>query len=192
VAALHSAQSSFGPAISVTSFRTHEIDPSQSNDRRRRRSDAKERMLRCTLNVRFGSTADICGAISHVRFTPNCDCKSGYLRFVMSALPPKADMCSVAVHIRFGPKADIPSKPLCCRSVALKTTPSLFFPSHVSVVREPSLTPTARRRRVPVAAACDPLPCKIAGAGHQLRERKRRECHLRLAGGLNAQPDEIG
>ena len=42
----------------------------------------------------------------HVRFTPNCDCKSGYLRFVMSALPPKADMCSAAVPVRFGPKAD--------------------------------------------------------------------------------------
>jgi hypothetical protein len=29
------------------------------------------------------------------------------LRFVMSALPPKADMCRAAVHVRFGPKADI-------------------------------------------------------------------------------------
>jgi hypothetical protein len=43
-------------------------------------------------HVRFGTKADICGATSHVRFTPNCDCKSGYLRFVMSALPPKADI----------------------------------------------------------------------------------------------------
>jgi hypothetical protein len=42
-----------------------------------------------TTNVRFGSKADICGATSHVRFTPNCDCKSGYLRFVMSALGQK-------------------------------------------------------------------------------------------------------
>ena len=57
-------------------------------------------------NVRFGSKADICDATSHVRFTPNCDCKSGYLRFVMSALPPKADMCCALAHVRFGPKAD--------------------------------------------------------------------------------------
>jgi hypothetical protein len=58
-------------------------------------------------DVRFGSKADICGATSHVRFAPNCDRKSGYLRFVMSALPPKADMCSAAVHVRFGRLADI-------------------------------------------------------------------------------------
>src|SRR5262249_52947589 len=58
-------------------------------------------------HVRFGSKADICGATSHVRFTPNSDRKSGYLRFVMSALPPRADMCSALAHVRFGPKADI-------------------------------------------------------------------------------------
>src|SRR5262249_13328156 len=52
-------------------------------------------------DVRFGSKADICGATSHVRFTPNCDRKSGYLRFVMSALPPRADMCSALAHVRF-------------------------------------------------------------------------------------------
>src|SRR5262249_16923229 len=54
-------------------------------------------------DVCFGSKADICGATSHVRFTPNCDRKSGYLRFVMSALPPRADMCSPLAHVRFGP-----------------------------------------------------------------------------------------
>jgi len=60
-------------------------------------------------DVRFGSKADICGATSHVRFTPNCDCKSGYLRFVMSALPPKADMCGATRDVRYGPRADIVS-----------------------------------------------------------------------------------
>jgi hypothetical protein len=29
-------------------------------------------------NVRFGSKADMCAAISHVRFTPNSDRKSGH------------------------------------------------------------------------------------------------------------------
>jgi hypothetical protein len=29
-------------------------------------------------NVRFGSKADICGATSHVRFTPNSDRESGH------------------------------------------------------------------------------------------------------------------
>src|SRR5262249_46542851 len=53
------------------------------------------------------SKADICGATSHVRFTPNCDRKSGYLRFVMSALPPRADMCSALAHVRFGPKSGL-------------------------------------------------------------------------------------
>jgi hypothetical protein len=42
---------------------------------------------------------------SYVRFTPNRDCKSGYLRFVMSALPPKADMCGATRDVRYGPKA---------------------------------------------------------------------------------------
>jgi hypothetical protein len=45
-------------------------------------------------NVRYGSKADVRTATRYVRFIPNCDCKSGYLRFVMSALPPKADICS--------------------------------------------------------------------------------------------------
>src|SRR5262249_58762087 len=58
-------------------------------------------------HVRFGSKADICGATSHVRFTPNCDRKSGYLRFVMSALPPKADICSALAHVRYGPNPEV-------------------------------------------------------------------------------------
>src|SRR4029453_2489312 len=65
------------------------------------------RKLRRLRYVRFGTKADICGATSHVRFTPNCDCKSGNLRFVMSALPPKADICGATRDVRFGPKADI-------------------------------------------------------------------------------------
>jgi hypothetical protein len=32
----------------------------------------------CLENVRFGSKADICTAIGHVRFTPNSDRKSGH------------------------------------------------------------------------------------------------------------------
>jgi hypothetical protein len=64
-------------------------------------------MSRTEADVRFGSKADICSAPTHVRFTPNCDRKSGYLRFVMSALPPKADMCTARGHVCFGPIADI-------------------------------------------------------------------------------------
>jgi hypothetical protein len=58
-------------------------------------------------NVRFGSKADICGATSHVRFTPSSDRESGFPHKVMSALPPKADMCSALAHVCFGPIADI-------------------------------------------------------------------------------------
>jgi len=36
------------------------------------------------LNVRFGSKADICAAISHVRFTPNSDRESGLPAKVLS------------------------------------------------------------------------------------------------------------
>jgi hypothetical protein len=43
-------------------------------------------------DVRFGSQADICGAIGHVRFTPDCDRESGLSKWAMFALPPKADM----------------------------------------------------------------------------------------------------
>ena len=58
-------------------------------------------------DVRFGSKADICSAIGHVRFTPNSDRESGLPQRGMSALPPKADMCSAVADVRFGPKADI-------------------------------------------------------------------------------------
>ena len=57
-------------------------------------------------NVRFGSKADVCVAKPYVRFTPESDRESGFLRKVMSALPPKADMCSTTRDVRFGPKAD--------------------------------------------------------------------------------------
>jgi hypothetical protein len=49
----------------------------------------------------------MCVAKRHVCFTPNSDRESGYLRFAMSALPPKADMCSAMRDVRFGPIADI-------------------------------------------------------------------------------------
>src|SRR5262249_53596724 len=58
-------------------------------------------------HVRFGSKADMCGAKAHVRFTPNSDHESGLPQEVMSALPPKADMCGATSDVRFGPKADI-------------------------------------------------------------------------------------
>jgi hypothetical protein len=59
------------------------------------------------VNVRFGSKADICIAIGHVRFTPDNDRESGFPHKVMSALPSKADMCSALAHVCFGPIADI-------------------------------------------------------------------------------------
>ena len=40
-------------------------------------------------DVRFGSKADICAAIRHVRFTPDYDRESGFPHEVMSALPRK-------------------------------------------------------------------------------------------------------
>jgi len=43
--------------------------------------------------VRFGSGADICAAISDVRFTPNSDQESDFSQKPMSASTPKADMC---------------------------------------------------------------------------------------------------
>jgi hypothetical protein len=58
-------------------------------------------------DVRFGSKADICGATSHVRFTPIGDRERGFPHKVMSALPPKADMCRAQAHVCFGPQADI-------------------------------------------------------------------------------------
>ena len=45
-------------------------------------------------DVRFGSGADMCGAPTDVRFTPNSDRESGFPQKVVSALHPKADMCS--------------------------------------------------------------------------------------------------
>jgi hypothetical protein len=62
--------------------------------------------LRRRSDVRFGSKADICAATSDVCFTPDSDHESGYLRFVMSALPPRADMCGATRDVRFGPIAD--------------------------------------------------------------------------------------
>jgi hypothetical protein len=47
-------------------------------------------------DVRFGSLADICRAKSHVRFTPNCDRKSGF-RTRSCLLYPRKRTC--AVHL---------------------------------------------------------------------------------------------
>src|SRR5262245_66443085 len=60
-----------------------------------------------SLNVRFGSLADICSAKGHVRFAPNSDHESGHAEMVMSALPPKADVCSALAHVCFWPIADM-------------------------------------------------------------------------------------
>jgi hypothetical protein len=60
-------------------------------------------------DVRFGSKADIRGAATHVRFTPNSDRESGFPQTVMSALRPKSDMCGATTDVRFGPIGDIPS-----------------------------------------------------------------------------------
>jgi hypothetical protein len=57
--------------------------------------------------LRFGSKADVCGATSHIRFTPNSDIDRVFPQTVVSALPPKADMGSAPTHVCFGPKADI-------------------------------------------------------------------------------------
>jgi hypothetical protein len=57
-------------------------------------------------DVRFGSKADMCVAITDVRFTPDSDRKSGPPQKLMSALPPKADMCGAKGDVRFGPIAD--------------------------------------------------------------------------------------
>src|SRR5262245_55500859 len=65
--------------------------------------------LRRRSDVRFGSEADICSAIGHVRFTPNSDREIRHLPKAMSALPLKADMCAALAHVCFGPKADIGS-----------------------------------------------------------------------------------
>jgi hypothetical protein len=54
-------------------------------------------------DVRFGSKADICSAIGHVRFSSNSDRESGLRQTVMSALPPKADMCCAKADVCFGP-----------------------------------------------------------------------------------------
>src|SRR5262249_6320429 len=58
------------------------------------------------VDVRFGSEADICAAISHVRFTPNSDRESRHPQPVMSALPPKAGMCGATAYVCYGPIAD--------------------------------------------------------------------------------------
>src|SRR5215831_19147965 len=58
-------------------------------------------------HVRFGSQADMCAAIRHVRFTSNSDRESEIPQKAMSALPPKADMCGALTHVCFGPIADI-------------------------------------------------------------------------------------
>ena len=51
-------------------------------------------------DVRFGSLADICAAISDVRFTPIATAKADFPQKTMSALPLKADMCSALAHVR--------------------------------------------------------------------------------------------
>ena len=68
-------------------------------------------------DVRFGSQADICGATSHVRFTPNSDRESGHPPRCMSAFLPKADMCGAMSNVCYGPIADINS-PAAVRGIS--------------------------------------------------------------------------
>ena len=51
--------------------------------------------------------ADMCGAPTDVRFTPDSDRESGPPQTAMSALLSKADMCGAVPHVCFGPIADI-------------------------------------------------------------------------------------
>jgi hypothetical protein len=88
--------------------------------------------------VRFGSKADISGATSHVRFTPDSDRESGFRRKVMSALPPKADMCGATRDVRFGPEADSRSKKDCysmTSSAAISKPGGTVKPSAFAVLR---------------------------------------------------------
>ena len=59
------------------------------------------------LYVRFGSLADMCGAKTDVRSTPESDRNSGHWQTVMSALLLIADMCGATSDVGYGPKADI-------------------------------------------------------------------------------------
>jgi hypothetical protein len=95
-------------ALRVPSFRNHRaasLPPTLRPSYRLKLADWKG--LCVTVDVRFGSQADICAATTHVCFTPNNARKSGHAQIVMSALPPKADMCGAANDVCFGPKADI-------------------------------------------------------------------------------------
>jgi hypothetical protein len=53
--------------------------------------------------VRFGSLADMCAAISDVRYYPNSDRESRHAQTVMSALHSKADLCTANTDVCFGP-----------------------------------------------------------------------------------------
>ena len=86
------------------------------------------------VHVRFGSKADLFGAIRHVRFTPNSDRESGPPHKVMSALPPKADMCGATRDVRFGPKADIRRHLPAAGGQAVRD----IKPTHCSIRRCPS------------------------------------------------------
>jgi|GEM_PF-2931961 len=54
-------------------------------------SSVQTRLVKGCRHVRFGSKADICTAIGHVRFTPNSDRESGFPQRVMSALGRHSD-----------------------------------------------------------------------------------------------------
>jgi hypothetical protein len=57
-----------------------------------------KRRWNCRMSA-LGQKGDICAANRHVRFTPDCDQKSGPTQKVMSALPLKADMCSATTDV---------------------------------------------------------------------------------------------
>src|SRR5262245_55317666 len=65
-------------------------------------------LVKGRFDVRFGSKADMCGAIGHVRFTPESDRKSGHQQPVMSACLESFGSCLSAPlvgEVTFGPIA---------------------------------------------------------------------------------------
>ena len=87
-------------------------------------------------NVRFGSLADMCTAIGHVRFIPNSDRESGHAQTVMSALPLKADVCGANHHVCFGPIADIAGhsiSPVASNDAECSIQSTVPFPEEIAV-----------------------------------------------------------
>jgi hypothetical protein len=59
------------------------------------------------IDVRFGSKADMCGALVHVRFTPKSDRESGLPANGHVRITPQSGRVGANRHVCFGPKADM-------------------------------------------------------------------------------------